>query len=75
MLAPCSYILALKEIVASVPYLTEFTLLLLRVSAFQMFFRKTFSIMTGFKPLFVLRILLARTTDKIFDKNSSFQVK
>ena len=57
-------ILLPKEVIVSVPYLTEFTLLLLRVSAFQKLYvkllnLKTSSIITGFKPSFVLKISVA----------------
>ena len=57
-------ILALKEVIASVLYLTELTLLLLRVSAYQKLYAKflklkTSSMITGFKPIFVLKISVA----------------
>ena len=54
-------ILAPKEVIVSVPYLTEFTLLLLRVSAFRKLYvkflnLKTSYMITRFKPFFVVKI-------------------
>ena len=56
-------ILSPKEVIVSVPYLTEFTLLLLRISAFQKLYveylnLKISSKITGFKSFFVLKILV-----------------
>ena len=57
-------ILAPKEAILLVPCLTEFTLVLLRVSKFQKLYvtflsLKTSSITAGFKFFFVLNILVA----------------
>ena len=57
--------LAHKEVTFSVPYLTEFTLLLLRVSTFRKLYvkilnLKTSSMITGFKPFFILKTSVAR---------------
>ena len=57
-------ILAPKEEIVLVPCLTEFTLVLLRVSTFRKLYvtfssLKTSSITTGFKIFFVLNILVA----------------
>ena len=54
-------ILTPKEVIVSVPYLTEFTLLLLRVSAFRKFYAKFWNLkksnmITGFKLFFVVKI-------------------
>ena len=54
-------ILAPKKVIVSVPYLTELTLLLLKVSTFQKLYAKflnlkTSSMITGFKLFFVLKI-------------------
>ena len=57
-------ILALKEVIVSAPYLTEFTLLLLTYFALEKLHvrfltLKTSSMITGFKTFFVLKILVA----------------
>ena len=57
-------ILAPKEVIVSVPYLTEFTLLALRVFPFQKSFveflnLKTSYMITGFRPFYLLKILVA----------------
>ena len=57
-------ILPLEEAIVSVPYLTELTLLLLRVYTLRKLYvkflnLKTSSMFTGFKPFLVLKILVA----------------
>ena len=72
--------LALKEAIVSLPYLAEFTLLLLRVFTFRKVYVKFLnlkisSVVTGFKPFFVLKILIASVCMFVWCIDAYFALK